>query len=133
MKKVFAWVLLLGLMACARQQDVVPYARVNYIIQKADPRFTQNSGVIFVSGQGVAGIIIYRRPDGRYVSYDQCSTYQPEKKCRVKLDETGIQVKDDCSESKYLLFDGSVVHAPAKRALRSYTVIETQYELQITN
>ncbi|RCH55545.1 hypothetical protein DJ568_06545 [Mucilaginibacter hurinus] len=134
MRKLAAVVLLsICIISCGKQRDVVPYVRVNRIIQKSDIRFSEGTGVIFENGIGVAGIIVYRRPDGNYVAYDQCSSYQPEKLCKVVLDNTGLQVEDPCSGSKFLLFDGSVVKGPAERMLRQYTVVETQYEIQITN
>jgi nitrite reductase/ring-hydroxylating ferredoxin subunit len=137
MKKLLG-IALLGFLflGCTKTKDTVPYVRVNLVLQKGDPRYNELStggGVVFISGYGVAGLIIYRRGDGNYVAYDQCSSYQPEKRCKVVLDNTGLQVEDPCSGSKFLLQDGSPVKAPATRSLRTYTVIQTQFEIQVTN
>ncbi|MEO6150223.1 MAG: hypothetical protein ABIP28_08680 [Mucilaginibacter sp.] len=108
---------------------------VNEIVQINDPNYTLNGigGHALIDG-GVKGIVVYHRSDGNYVAYDRCSSYEPEKRCAVNIDEVAFQVVDPCSGSKFLLDDGTPVKAPASRSLRSYTVIKRNiYELQIVN
>jgi nitrite reductase/ring-hydroxylating ferredoxin subunit len=82
----------------------------------------------------VAGIVIYHRADGAYVAYDRCSTYQPEKRCAVTIDSDNLTVTDPCSGSKFSLWDGTPVKAPATTALKVYYVtLIDQYDISITN
>ena len=116
--------------------DPVPSLPVNFEASLTDPRISKlnsQGGAVLINGYGVAGLIIYRRPDGAYVAYDRCSSYQPEKKCAVTLDDTGFTVTDTCSGSKFSLNDGTPVKAPATRALRSYQVVTTQFTIQVIN
>ena len=116
--------------------DPVPSLPVNFEASLTDPRISKlnsQGGAVLINGYGVAGLIIYRRADGAYVAYDRCSSYQPEKKCAVTLDDTGFTVTDPCSGSKFSLNDGTPVKAPATRALRSYQVVTTQFTIQVIN
>jgi nitrite reductase/ring-hydroxylating ferredoxin subunit len=109
---------------------------VNFEAPLTDPRISKlnsQGGAVLISGYGVAGLIIYRRGDGVYVAFDRCSSYQPEKKCAVTLDDTGLSATDPCSGSKFSLNDGTPVKAPATRALRSYQVTTTQFTIQVIN
>ena len=122
--------------SCGKTGDVVPGVAVNFTIPKNDPRMAAlNSagGAVTISGVGVAGLIIYRQASGNYVAYDRCSSYQPEKRCAVTIDDTGFTVTDPCSGSKFSLTDGSPVKAPATRSLRAYGVNVSQFEINVYN
>jgi nitrite reductase/ring-hydroxylating ferredoxin subunit len=121
--------------SCGKTGDVVPNVPVNLRITKTDPNaaaLNAIGGSIIISGQGVAGIIIYRGING-YVAYDRCSSYQPEKQCAVTVDDTGFTVTDPCSGAKFSLTDGSPVKAPATRSLKTYNVNTTQFEIIVYN
>ena len=90
-------------------------------------------GYVYVNGYGVAGLILYHSQTRGIVAFDRCSTYQPEKKCAVTVDDTGLQVVDPCSGAKFSLEDGTPVKAPATQALRSYQVSTTQFTIQVFN
>jgi nitrite reductase/ring-hydroxylating ferredoxin subunit len=81
-----------------------------------------NSGLLQVNNIGVAGLMIYRRPDNVYVAFDRCSTVNPEERCAVVPDDPNLTATDPCSGAKFSLFDGSPVKAPAKRSLKQYQV-----------
>ncbi|GAA4319614.1 hypothetical protein GCM10023149_18420 [Mucilaginibacter gynuensis] len=121
-------------LSCGKQSEVVPYARVDVTVQINDPRYslTRVGGYALVQG-GVAGVIVYRRSQDAFVAYDRCSSYQPENKCAVNIDEVDIQVVDPCSGSKFLLSDGSPVKAPASRSLRAYIAVSNGFEIHVTN
>jgi nitrite reductase/ring-hydroxylating ferredoxin subunit len=130
-------ILLTGIcfLSCGKGGTVVPSVPVNF---QADinPKYTAlNSpgGYVYVGGYGVAGLILYHSQTHGIVAYDRCSSYQPEKKCAVTIDDTGFQVVDPCSGSKFSLEDGSPVKAPATKILRSYQVITTQFTIQVVN
>ncbi|HEK20916.1 hypothetical protein [Mucilaginibacter sp. 44-25] len=137
MRRLLLPVLLCVLLcACAKTGSVVPSVPVNFRIPKTDPRvqaLNAPGGAVTISGVGVAGIIIYRRIDGSYASYDRCSSYQPEKQCAVNIDTNGITVTDPCSGSKFSLEDGGPVKAPATKYLRAYLVNTTQFEIFVSN
>ena len=123
-------------LSCGKGGSVVPSIPVNFQTSFTDPRVSKLStqgGAIIVNGYGIAGLVIYRRPDGVYVAYDRCSSYQPEKKCAVTIDDTGFTVTDPCSGSKFSLEDGTPVKAPATAVLRAYQVITTQFTIQVIN
>lgn len=120
---------------CGKAGDVIPSVPVNFRIPTTDPRIIAlnvQGGAVFVSGVGVAGIIIYRGASG-YVAYDRCSSYQPEKLCAVVADDNIFTVVDPCSGSKFLLSDGSPAKAPATRSLRSYSVSATPSQIIVSN
>jgi nitrite reductase/ring-hydroxylating ferredoxin subunit len=122
--------------SCGKVEDAVPSVPVRFTIAKADPRITalnSQGGVVLISGVGVAGIIIYRSIDGRYLAYDRCSSYQPKNLCAVVPDDNAFTVTDPCSGSKFSLSDGGPVKAPATRSLRIYGVNETQFEINVYN
>jgi nitrite reductase/ring-hydroxylating ferredoxin subunit len=134
-------VYLVGLVAilagCGKDnQSYIPNVRVNFQAPLTDPRLTRlNSagGAVTINGQGVAGIIIYRTAGNSYVAFDRCSSYEPEKRCAVTIDDTGLTATDPCSGSKFLLSDGTPVKAPATRSLKAYSVYTTNNNLFVSN
>jgi len=113
----------------------VPNVSVNF---QADinPKYSSLNnvgGYAYVNGYGVAGLVLYHSQTRGIVAYDRCSSYMPEKKCVVSVDDTGLQVVDPCSGSKFSLEDGTPVKAPATQALKSYQVITTQFTIQVVN
>ena len=134
------WALLilvaLSVSSCGKETSNIPSVSVNFQAPLTDPRLSKlNSpgGVVMISGYGVAGLILYHEPDGSYAAYDRCSSYQPEKKCAVTLDDTGLTVTDPCSGSKFSLLDGSPVKAPATKSLRTYLVSVSNFQIFVTN
>jgi len=129
--------LILTATSCGKDSgDYVPSVPVNFQAPLSDPRISKlNSagGAVTISGYGIAGLIVYREPSGQYAAYDRCSSYQPEKKCAVVIDDTGFTVTDPCSGSKFSLTDGSPVKAPATKSLRAYDAYVSNFQLFITN
>ena len=130
-------ILILTAFSCGKDSgDYVPSAPVNFQAPLSDPRISKlNSigGTVTIGGYGIAGLIVYREPDGSYAAYDRCSSYQPEKKCAVVIDGSGFTVTDPCSGSKFSLADGSPVKAPASKSLRTYDAYVSNLQLFITN
>lgn len=122
--------------SCGKATDNVPSVPVNYQAALGTPALSPLNvagGTVVINGYGVAGLIIYRKINGTYAAYDRCSSYQPEKKCACTTDGTGFTVTDPCSGSKFSLEDGTPVKAPATKALRTYRVSVTQFEITVTN
>lgn len=138
MKKLYH-VMVLAVMcclSCGKSNDPVPDVAVDFQGSLLSPQLSplRGAGVAVTVNGGVAGIVIYHRADGAYVAYDRCSTYQPEKKCAVTLDSDNLTVTDPCSGSKFSLWDGTPVKAPATIALKTYYVtLIDQYDISITN
>ncbi len=136
-KMAYLLLILVGLVGCGKDdQSYIPSVAVNFQAPLTDPRLTKlNSagGAVVINGYGVAGLLIYRTPGGSYVAFDRCSSYQPEKKCAVNLDDIGLTVTDPCSGSKFLLSDGSPVKAPATRSLRAYSVSVNNFNIFVSN
>jgi nitrite reductase/ring-hydroxylating ferredoxin subunit len=124
------------LLSCGKGGSVVPSVPVNFTASLTDPRLAPlnaSGGYVVVSGYGVSGLILYRTADRRYVAYDRCSSYQPEKHCAVNVDESGFTATDPCSGSKFSLSDGGPVKAPATKSLRSYYVTVSNFEIYVSN
>ncbi|MGY4537546.1 nitrite reductase/ring-hydroxylating ferredoxin subunit [Mucilaginibacter sp. UYNi724] len=128
-------IICLLFLGCGKTGNVVPNVKIAFSIPVTDPRIialNAQGGAVFISGVGVAGIIIYRGAAG-YVAYDRCSSYQPEKLCAVVADDNIFTVVDPCSGSKFLLSDGSPVKAPATRSLKAYAVSATPGQINVYN
>ncbi|MCO5945338.1 MULTISPECIES: hypothetical protein [Mucilaginibacter] len=137
MKKLLLLLLVpIVFLSCGKSGNVVPSVPVNFTASLFDPRIAPlnaSGGYVVISGYGVAGLILYRTADRRYVAYDRCSSYQPEKHCAVNVDESGFTATDPCSGSKFSLADGTPVKAPATKSLRSYYVTVSASEIYVSN
>ena len=131
----FALLLLMCCLGCAKSGDVVPNVGVSFQAALSDPRLNalkSTGGAVVVDGYGVAGIIIYRSAYG-YVAYDRCSSYEPQNRCAITVDNPSLTATDPCSGSKFSLTDGTPVKAPATRSLKQYSVTATQFEIYVSN
>lgn len=63
-------------------------------------------GVAVSNTGGVAGLIVVHR-NGQYIAYDRCSTVNPEKRCAVEVDGSGLIAIDPCTKAKWILTNGS--------------------------
>jgi nitrite reductase/ring-hydroxylating ferredoxin subunit len=129
--------MVMTFLSCAKNSgDYVPSVPVNFQAGLSDPRISKlNSpgNAVIVPGYGVKGLLIYRDFSGAYLAYDACSSYLPQNKCGVTIDNTGFTVTDPCSGSKFSLADGSPVKAPATKSLRQYSASTVNFQLIITN
>ncbi len=128
---------LFSLLSCTKDNaDRIPDAYVNYSVTLQEFNIKSQNGLLMVNNQentGVAGLIIYRRPDNVYVAYDRCSSVNPQQRCAVIPDDPNLTATDPCSGAKFSLFDGSPFKAPAKRPLKEYQVIITNFALTVRN
>ncbi|MEO8884969.1 MAG: hypothetical protein ABI367_02830 [Mucilaginibacter sp.] len=136
MKRIgFLAVLAMCCMGCAKTGDSVPNVGVNFEASLSDPRLAAlktTGGAVVIDGYGVAGLIIYHSVYG-YVAYDRCSSYMPQNKCAVTLDNPTLTATDPCSGSKFSLTDGTPVKAPATRSLKPYAVNTNTFEIFVSN
>lgn len=130
-----SWVviLLLTLSSCGKETNQVPNVGVNLVGFFTPEQISalNKDGAIFLNG-GIAGVIIAYNPLNGYKAFDRCSTVNPENKCAVTL-ENAYTVTDPCSGAKYSLLDGTPSKAPAKIALRTYSIRVTGNNYQVTN
>ena len=70
---------------------------------------------------GTAVLILYRKSTEDFMAYDNRSTYNIDAGCHVKVQTDNIIIKDDCSDSKWVITDGSITNGPASRSLLHYT------------
>jgi len=137
MKKLLLLIIIpLSFLSCGKSGDSVPSVPVNFSLPLSDPRLSAlnvRGGYAVFNGVGVAGLILYRAVDGSYLAYDRCSSYMPQKKCAVTVDDSGFTATDPCSGSKFSLNDGTPVKAPATRALRQYSVQVANFQLSVYN
>jgi len=136
MKKLYLILLLtLICVSCVKNDDPIPDVAVNFQGSLLSPQLSplQGIGVAVNIPGGVAGIVIYHRADGAYVAYDRCSSYKPENRCAVTIDSNDLTVTDPCSGSKFSLYDGTPVKAPATVSLKAYFVTEVDDVISISN
>jgi nitrite reductase/ring-hydroxylating ferredoxin subunit len=128
---------LLSLLSCNKDGlDRIPEAFVNYRITIQEFNIKNKNGLLLVNktdNTGVAGLIIYRRADNAYVAFDRCSSVNPQARCAVVPDDPNLTATDPCSGAKFSMFDGSAVKAPAKRPLKEYRVIISNFEISVVN
>ena len=131
------FLIVIGAAGCGKDDgSYIPSVTVNFQAPLNTPSLSKlNSagGSVVVNGYGVAGLIIYRTGAGSYVAYDRCSSFEPEKRCAVTIDDTGLTATDPCSGSKFLLSDGSPVKAPATRSLKPYSVYVNNFNIFVSN
>jgi nitrite reductase/ring-hydroxylating ferredoxin subunit len=135
-KLILLAAIALTFFSCGKSGDAVPDVAINLQIDINDPRVTAlhiPGGAVIINGYGVAGLILYREPDGYYACYDRCSSYMPQNHCAVTLDPGNFTCTDPCSGSKFALADGTPVKAPATRALRAYSITVSNFEIFVSN
>jgi len=123
-----------SLFACGKDSSsAIPDVPVDYRVSVQEFNIKNRNGIMIVNGYGVAGLIL-TNSSGYYQAFDRCSTVNPEKRCPVVPDDTGLQATDTCSGGKFSLYDGAPVKAPAKKNLKQYSVIVTGGSLiQVSN
>ena len=122
MKKIILLVVLIQL-GCENDAYDFPQVNVNLNLYINNPEFFNieaPGGWIYLNG-GVAGILLYRKNLDEFIAYDRASTYNPVEDCAITVDSDNIILKDPCSDSQFLITDGSVIQGPASQALKRYS------------
>jgi hypothetical protein len=118
-----------------RNTNRVPDVPVNIAINIYQPDFfnlTVPSGWVYITG-GSRGIIVYRKSTTEFVALERHSPFQPEDNCAVAVDADNIIVSDPCSDSQWLITDGTIVQGPTAFALETYQTSFSDPILYITN
>ena len=117
-------ILLLSQATCDNRVQNIPYIPVNFDINLDLPAYntlTFPSEHLLLEG-GSKGLIVYAYTSDQFVVLDRHSTFDINLGCRVNVDSDGLMISDesDCSESKWLIIDGSVSQGPALLPLHRY-------------
>jgi len=116
---LFTLILFTG---CGKQENYIPDVPVNYNVTLTEFSLKAVNNVLLVPNNGIAGLMIVKTPLGGFVAFDRCSTVNPDNKCKVVPDDSGLTATDPCSGAKFSLLDGSPQKAPAERTLKTYSV-----------
>lgn len=132
----FAFLLVfLTLASCrdsiSRVPDVPVYITIN-INQPAFFDLTVPAGWVYVTG-GSRGIIVYRKSMDEFIALERHSPYQPEDNCAVVVNDDNVIISDPCSDSQWLIMDGTIVQGPTAFALKTYSTTYSNSILTISN
>tara|TARA_B100000795_G_scaffold85907_1_gene62414 strand:- start:4320 stop:4739 length:420 start_codon:yes stop_codon:yes gene_type:complete len=130
-----AIVLLTGCKGCRENNSVVPLVSVDFSVNINNASYfelTNITGWVYVTG-GSRGIIIYRNNIDQFTAFDRHAPYNAEEGCRVSVLEDDITLKDECSESSWLILDGSLISGPAEQPLKQYSTNFSGSVLRVYN
>lgn len=114
--------LIVPLQSCDDNNNQIPFVTVDAYVNITLPSnqaLQAVGGWVYFNG-GSKGLIIYRKSIDEFVAYERHATYMPENNCYVEVNPDYVTCKDICSESTYLLFDGTVSQGPAVVPLKQY-------------
>ena len=137
MKNVLMIICTCFICCCNKDKDPFPDVYVNKYLYPNNAEFNglnSPGNSAYVTG-GVNGIIIFHDYFDEYIAYDRACRNDPHNSCeQVYLDENEINtLLCYCCDSKYFIFDGSVIQGPAQRALYRYQTSFNGIELRIYN
>jgi len=118
-----------------RDNGLVPSVPINITINVLTPEFFDlqvPSGWVYYTG-GSRGLIIYRKTETEFVVLERHSSYMPEDGCAVVVKDDGVIIEDPCSDSEWLIMDGTIVNGPAAMPLRTYSNSYQEPYLYINN
>ena len=95
----------------------------------------ESDGVIYPS----RGIIVYRLTNEQFLAFERTPPYKPDSCCnltgtlctRLVVDDYYPFVRDTCTNSSFLIIDGSPAEGPASRGLWQYVAEYDGYLLYI--
>ncbi len=124
LKKLFIGLMLLSaLLACRKNDDLIPNVSVNEYIDLNLPSYSNlnavNNWIYYPAG--AKGLIIFRKSTTEFVVYERACTFDPNKSgAVVYMLANGIDARDSICGSKFFIFDGSILNGPASRPLQQY-------------
>ncbi len=120
-------IIVIFFASCADDnQDIIPYAYVNYTIDLQNPVYIDLlnvSGSAYIEREGYNGngIIVYHSGIDEFKAYDRTCTFKISDNCSVEKDENSIvNVVCPCCKSQYELMNGSVSKGSSIKALKAY-------------
>ena len=135
-KIILLLLIFFAINSCKKDSDTIPYVAVNIDIYLTDPAYVKLNAVggwVYVYG-GVKGIIVYRKTNDEFLSYERNCTYQPsDANAKVSVDASNVMAIDTSCGSKFQLLDGSVTNSPASRPLKQYSTTYSNSVVHIYN
>lgn len=130
--KIYQYIIIILLlfvsMVSCNDKDRIPYVPVNFQIYLNNPELNdlQTPGNYEYFTGGVRGIIIYCVYPGEYNAYERNCPYNPNSQdAFLKVDSTGLFLVCKSCDSKFMLYDGSLLQGPAEyNALKYYTYVQ---------
>jgi len=113
----------LTLPSCRDDNNIVPLVDVDFSININEPAFfdlTNITGWVYVTG-GSRGILIYRNNLDQFTAFDRHSPFEVDQNCQVSVLEDNFTVADPCSESTWLILDGTILTGPTSWPLKQYS------------
>lgn len=106
---LFILTMMLLLNGCKKGGcNIIPDTQVMEIVSFVQyPNLRIPNGFAEINHGGIAGILVVNVGNDQFVAYDRCSTVNPEKRCAVEVDSSGLVAVDPCSQAKFLLVNGS--------------------------
>lgn len=137
MRLIVFFLCSIALLASCRESRIsrVPDVPVNIAININQPDFfnlSVPSGWVYVTG-GSRGIIIYRNSPTEFIALERHSPYQPENSCAVIVNPDNVIISDPCSESQWLIMDGTIIKGPTSFPLKTYQTSYVDPMLYISN
>jgi len=132
---IFSLALVLNAWSCRDRMAQVPDVPVDIVVNINQPAFfdlTVPTGWVYLTG-GSRGILLYRINPEEFIAFERHSPFEPENNCSVAVDDDGVIVSDPCSESSWLITDGSIVTGPTAFPLITYDVSFNDPYVYITN
>ena len=122
-KLSFCLILLSALIACRKNDELIPNVSVNEYIDLNLPSYSNlnavNNWIYYPAG--AKGLIIFRKSTTEFVAYERACTYDPNTSgAVVTMQANGIDAKDTICGSKFFIYDGSIINGPASRPLQQY-------------
>lgn len=120
---------------CKKEKSRIPYFPVDFTINLNEPQWfnlVSITGWEYLTG-GSKGIVIYRHTLDEFVAFDRHSTYNVGEGCRVEVSDDNITLEDECSDSQWLIIDGSILQGPASVPLQAYNTTFNDPYLRIYN
>ena len=93
-----------------------------YINEPSNIALNAVGGWKYIVG-GTKGIIVYRKGGGgqnEFTALERNCTYDPTAACSIVEVVSGISSVDSCCNSRFSIYDGSVINGPATQALYQY-------------
>jgi nitrite reductase/ring-hydroxylating ferredoxin subunit len=82
---------------------------------------------------GTKGIIVYRRSQTEFTALERNCTFDPNAPCSIVEVLSGISSIDSCCNSRFSIYDGSVINGPATQPLYQYRTTFDGTTLRIFN
>jgi len=115
--------VLTGCRGCRENNSIVPLVAVDFTININEATFfelTNITGWVYVLG-GSNGILIYRNNIDQFTAFDRHVPFEVDEFCQADVLEDNLTVKDECSESSWLILDGTILSGPTTQPLKQYS------------